>query len=78
MVRNANEAAPESRLAEVLSRVGGLHPDVEIGSYPKWREPRYRTKVTFDAHEPSRVAAAREAFVALLPEGTLAEVVDGS
>jgi hypothetical protein len=45
--------------------------DVDIGSYPKWSEPDYRTKLTFDGFDEARVRAARDAFAASLPEGTL-------
>jgi hypothetical protein len=44
---------------------------VEIGSYPRWFEPSYRTKVTFDGAHDAAVDAARDAFVAGLPAGTL-------
>jgi molybdenum cofactor synthesis domain-containing protein len=56
----------EGRLKPLLDAVVAEHPDVEIGSYPKWKEPRYRTKVTFDAYEAAPVQAARLAFEALL------------
>ena len=44
-------------------------PDVGVGSYPKWQDPTYRTKLTFDGRDVARVDEARDAFVALLPEG---------
>jgi hypothetical protein len=40
-----------------------------VGSYPKWLDPTYKTKLTFDGRDPARVVAARDAFVALLPAG---------
>lgn len=60
----------EGNLKPLLDRVVAEHPAVEVGSYPKWQEPRYRTKVTFDAPDEAAVEQARRAFEALLPEGT--------
>jgi len=42
---------------------------VSVGSYPKWLDPAYKTKVTFDGRDEARVVEARDAFVALLPPG---------
>ena len=44
-------------------------PDVDVGSYPKWLDPAYKTKLTFDGRDDARVGAARDAFVASLPAG---------
>ncbi len=54
----------EAEVTPLLDQVVARHPDVEIGSYPKWSEPRYRTKVTFDARTESAVEAALRDFVA--------------
>lgn len=59
----------EGDLKALLDRVVALFPDVGVGSYPKWQDPTYKTKLTFDGRDPGRVDAARDAFVALLPEG---------
>lgn len=59
----------EGDLKPLLDRVVAAHPDVEVGSYPKWHDPLYKTKITFDGRDESRVRAASEAFVALLPSG---------
>lgn len=64
----------EGDLKPLLDRVVAAHQDVEIGSYPKWHDPEYRTKLTFDGLEPVRVRAARDAFVAGLPQGALVRV----
>jgi molybdenum cofactor synthesis domain-containing protein len=50
------------------------HASVEIGSYPRWFEPSYKTKVTFDARDPELVERATRAFVASLPDGALVRV----
>ncbi len=59
----------EGELKPLLDGVVAAYPDVSIGSYPKWLDPTYRTKLTFDGRDDLRVFAARDAFVALLPAG---------
>jgi molybdopterin-biosynthesis enzyme MoeA-like protein len=59
----------EGDLKPLLDRVVRDFPDVEVGSYPKWSDPSYRTKLTFDGLDPSVVARARDAFLASLPPG---------
>jgi molybdenum cofactor synthesis domain-containing protein len=59
----------EGVLKPMLDRVVAAFPDVGVGSYPKWLDPAYKTKVTFDGRDEARVLAARDAFVALLPSG---------
>ncbi len=59
----------EGDLKPLLDAVVAAFPEVEVGSYPKWSDPSYRTKLTFDGLDDARVAAARDAFVASLPAG---------
>jgi molybdenum cofactor synthesis domain-containing protein len=59
----------EGELKPLLDRVVAAFKDVSVGSYPKWLDPTYRTKLTFDGRDEARVRAARDSFVALLPEG---------
>jgi molybdopterin-biosynthesis enzyme MoeA-like protein len=59
----------EGTLTPLLERIVESYPDVAVGSYPKWREPSYTTKLTFDGRDEARVLEARDAFVALLPKG---------
>jgi molybdenum cofactor synthesis domain-containing protein len=59
----------EGVLKPMLDSVLVRFPDVDVGSYPKWHDPSYKTKLTFDGRDDARVTAARDAFVALLPEG---------
>jgi molybdenum cofactor synthesis domain-containing protein len=59
----------EGVLKPLLDRVVASFPDVSVGSYPKWHDPAYRTKVTFDGQDEGRVLEARDAFVATLPPG---------
>lgn len=67
----------EGQIKDLLDRVVDAHPDVDIGSYPKWNEPRYKTKLTFDGTVLERARAARDAFAAGLPEGAIVDL-DGS
>jgi molybdenum cofactor synthesis domain-containing protein len=59
----------EGDLKPLLDRVVNDYPTVEVGSYPKWFDPTYTTKITFDGLDTACVAAAVHAFVAMLPQG---------
>ena len=59
----------EGVLKPLLDAVVASFPDVDVGSYPRWSDPSYKTKLTFDGRDADRVRAAQEAFVATLPEG---------
>jgi hypothetical protein len=59
----------EGVLAPLLDVVVREFPDVSVGSYPKWLEATYKTKLTFDGRDEPRVVAARDAFLQLLPAG---------
>jgi molybdenum cofactor synthesis domain-containing protein len=59
----------EGDLKPLLDQVVALHPDVEIGSYPKWSDPTYRTKLTFDGTDEAVIESALHAFLKLLPGG---------
>jgi molybdenum cofactor synthesis domain-containing protein len=59
----------EGDLKPLLDAVVAQFPDVAVGSYPKWMDPSYKTKITFDGREERRVDAARDAFVSTLPAG---------
>jgi molybdenum cofactor synthesis domain-containing protein len=59
----------EGDLKPLLDRVVAAFPDVSVGSYPKWLDPTYKTKLTFDGQDAPRAKAARDAFVASLPQG---------
>lgn len=54
----------EAEIKTLLDRVVAEHPDVDVGSYPKWFEPAYSTKVTFDSRDAGAVERALSAFVA--------------
>lgn len=59
----------EGDLKPLLDAIVARFPDVGVGSYPRWQDPSYKTKLTFDGRDAPRVEAARDAFVALLPAG---------
>jgi molybdenum cofactor synthesis domain-containing protein len=59
----------EADLKPLLDRVVALHVDVEVGSYPKWFDSTYKTKVTFDSRDADGVQRALESFLAMLPAG---------
>jgi molybdenum cofactor synthesis domain-containing protein len=64
----------EARLKPMLDALVLGHAGVEIGSYPRWFEPDYKTKITFDARDEALVEAAASAFLALLPEGAFVRI----
>lgn len=59
----------EGQLAPLLEAVVLNFADVEVGSYPKWFDPTYKTKLTFDGQNKEQVAAASAQFLSLLPPG---------
>ena len=54
----------EGELKPLLDQTVAAFPDVEVGSYPKWNDATYRTKLTFDGRDDARVIAACDAFIA--------------
>jgi molybdenum cofactor synthesis domain-containing protein len=64
----------EGELAALLQRLTREHPDVTIGSYPRWRDPDYRVKLTFDGTDPEAVHRATDALVESLPADKVVRV----
>lgn len=64
----------EGNLKDHLDRVVEAHPSVDIGSYPTFADPRYRTKLTFDGLDEPAVKRARDALLARLPPETIVSV----
>jgi len=56
----------EGHLKPHLDAVVAAHPAVQVGSYPKWRDPTCRTLVTFDGLDEAAVTEARDALYARL------------
>jgi len=59
----------EAMLKPLLDSTVSEHPGVDIGSYPRWQDPSYETKVTFDGKDPDAVERAFEDFQKKLPDG---------
>jgi molybdenum cofactor synthesis domain-containing protein len=64
----------EADLKPLLDKVVADHPEVEIGSYPQWRHPHYKTQLTLDCVDPRLVDCAQAELEALLPEGAIVEI----
>ena len=69
VLRNVYCDADEGHLKPYLDAVVERFRDVAIGSYPRWGEADHRVRITFDARDADRVAAAQEAFIASVPTG---------
>lgn len=61
----------EGEIAVALAEVQRAHPDVAIGSYPRWRDDVRRVKLTFDGTSAEAIERAVAAVLALLPEGVV-------
>jgi molybdenum cofactor synthesis domain-containing protein len=59
----------EALLKPLLDEVVASHTAVEVGSYPRWNDPKYETKITFDGKEGEAIERALEHFLKLLPPG---------
>jgi molybdenum cofactor synthesis domain-containing protein len=59
----------EAVLKPLLDEVVAQNTAVEVGSYPRWSDPKYETKVTFDGKDREAVEGALEHFLKLLPAG---------
>ena len=64
----------EPLLKPLLDAVVARHPSVEIGSYPKWFDPTYRTQITFDAETADAAQAALQDLQGLLAETDVVRV----
>jgi molybdenum cofactor synthesis domain-containing protein len=61
----------ETELKPLLDLAVERHPRIEIGSYPKWFDDTYKTKITFDGLVGAEVDAALRELAELLPAGAL-------
>jgi molybdenum cofactor synthesis domain-containing protein len=57
----------EDGIASALGAVARAHPDVEIGSYPRFDEADHLVKVTLESKDGARVDTALAALLAALP-----------
>lgn len=67
----------EGDLSDLLERLAREHPEVAIGSYPRWGDGPYRVAVTFDGRDTGRVAGAVQALLAALPPEAIVETAEG-
>lgn len=65
----------EPVLKPLLDQVVARHPSVEIGSYPKWFDPTYRTLITFDARDAALAGAALEDLRKIVAAGDVVREV---
>lgn len=61
----------EPRFAQALDEVSRRHPEVDIGSYPRFDDADHRVKVTFEGKDAARIEAALGDFLAALPPGAV-------
>ncbi len=64
----------EVEIAVILRHIAQQHPDVTVGSYPQWRNPEYRVKVTFDGTDEAAIQQALDAFVQQMPTEKMVRV----
>jgi len=58
----------EGQIAALLTSLTKAHPRVVIGSYLAWRDPEYKTRITFDAESEADAKAAADALIAGLDD----------
>jgi FAD synthetase len=56
----------EDRIARAMTEVQAEHPDVEIGSYPRFDDADHRVKITIEARSEERVRAAVERLMGMI------------
>ncbi|MBX3275922.1 MAG: competence/damage-inducible protein A [Sandaracinaceae bacterium] len=67
-------SADEGAIASLLEAVEAAYPSVAIGSYPRWRDERYKVKVTFDGLDPRAVDDALASCRAAIGEDRVVAV----
>ena len=70
-IANVFTGLGEDAIAGLLDGVARQHPDVEIGSYPRFDETDHRVKITLVGKDVERVTTALRALLAVLPAGGL-------
>ncbi len=74
VLRSVYTALDEGELKPSIDAVVERYPDVSVGSYPRWRDPEYSVRVTFDGRDAERVREAADAFAAMLAPGAVTRV----
>jgi molybdopterin-biosynthesis enzyme MoeA-like protein len=67
----------EEEIAPALDAVARAHPDVDIGSYPRFDDADHRVKVTLESKDGARVDAALAALLAVLPPAAIVRTEHG-
>jgi molybdenum cofactor synthesis domain-containing protein len=67
----------EEEIAPALDAVARAHPDVDIGSYPRFDDADHRVKVTLESKDGARVDAALAALLAVLPPTAIVRTEHG-
>ena len=67
VLTRADEVDLLPHLAVVVTR----YPDVHVGSYPRWFDPRYKTRVTFDGKSETQVLDAARDFRGLAGDAAI-------
>jgi len=64
--RSLRVSVEEVAIKDRLDAVVAAHPHVEVGSYPKWFDPTYKTMITVDGRIEAQVNAAFDQLKTLL------------
>lgn len=73
---NASVDCPhgEGDIGEALAKVQNEHPEVMIGSYPRYENGRFSTEIVVRGRDPAAVEEARGAIAAMVEEIAAAKV----
>ncbi len=61
----------EDRLAPLLDGLAREHPEVEIGSYPRFDDADHRVQITLEGKDEARVGTALRALLSAMPAGSV-------
>lgn len=61
----------EIELMPHLTAVVSRFPEVHVGSYPRWFDPRYKTRITFDGKDEAAVLRAASEFRGLAGDAAI-------
>jgi molybdenum cofactor synthesis domain-containing protein len=71
VTRSLYTLCDEGTIAALLSPLEERFVGVRVGSYPSFRDPVYKVKITFDGQDPALVEAALAALIGALPADLL-------
>jgi molybdenum cofactor synthesis domain-containing protein len=70
-IANVYVGIAEHAFAAPLDAIARAHPDVDIGSYPRFDDADHHVLVTFEGKDATRVETAMRAFLEALPAGAV-------